>query len=132
MEGALDYTYPKPPPTTKQNPDSDVYAYIPTTRVVEGSNGMENGLYHMVGPNHMQTTWSHNAAPPPIPLRNNMVSNGGPHFYHLLEDPADTSLLYDDPTLPTFRVCSVRLLLCKQSPIYLFLRKGGLYGCKTP
>lgn len=112
MADALDYTYPKPSPTSKQGPDADVYAYIPITRVTGGSNGME-GAYHMVGPDHTQAIWSHNTGPPPIPARN----NSNPHFYHLLEDPDNGSILYEDPTLPTFRVRIVnsRSVLCRHS-----------------
>lgn len=112
IEDPLDYTYPKPSPTSKQNPDAGVYSYIPAMSNGEGEG---EGLYHMVGPNYEQSWQNAAPAPPPIPSRYNMVSNSNPpepkNFYHLLEDPAEynSSLLYEDPTLPMFRVSIIAI-----------------------
>jgi hypothetical protein len=109
IEDPLDYTYPQPSPTSKQHSEgAGMYTYIDTV----DSEG--ESLYHIVGPNYEQG-YDVAPEPPPVPSRNNTttngahVSNGGPlgsNFYHLLENPEDynTSLLYEDPTLPTFRV----------------------------
>ena len=108
-EDPFDYTYPKPSPTSKQHPDSSMYTYIPSHRD-EGATGRGEDLYHVVGPEHVQSS-SRDQAPPPVPLRNGSVNNGGnvidsSGFYHLLEG-GNGSILYEDPTLPAFRVRGV-------------------------
>lgn len=121
----LDYTYPMPSPTSKTNPDANTYAYIPTKR--EDANGKGEGLYHAVGPKVVGNGVSNGGsrkmaapvAPPPVPSRNGngheqqfSVAN---NFYHMLESAVgtvgDTSVHYEDPTLPKFRVGTIIIII---------------------
>ena len=134
----LDYTYPTPSPTAKYDPENDtVYTYIPTNNkgslagsnpslngggrkiepTVNNSNGIpQRNIYHSIGPDTIQH----------YEFDSNGVGSGvlgafagggvgdSPHNYHMPGDFDQTEgpAVYEDPTLPKFRVRNYKLLAC--------------------
>ena len=113
----LDYTYPQPSPTTVSGSSPSHYTYIMNNPEVASQTFIsdEDTLYHAVGPNTKQWTTTINPGsrstsppqPPPVPLRNG-IRRG--NFYNVMKmEEENSSVQYEDPTLPKFRV---RLIVC--------------------
>ena len=112
VENPVDYTYPKPSPTSKMNPEAATayYTVIPTRQEGEGSSGSkeEEALYHAIGPDAaagLRRGVGEIRVPPPVPERNNTSSSEPGGLYNLLEGAVGTlTSHYEDPTKPTFQV----------------------------
>lgn len=129
----LDYTYPTPSPTVKYDPENDtVYTYIPNNKAgMGGSNPSLNGgkiepmvnisngipqrnIYHSIGPDTIQHyEFDSNGIGGGAAGGGGNLANGvgdNLHNYHLLDAKGDFdqtgggSVVYEDPTLPKFRV----------------------------
>ena len=117
VDNPVDYTYPKASPTSNVNPEatSAYYTYITTRREGEesSSKGEEEDLYHAIGPDSVGMKRMIEAAPPPVPERNNTGTDTS-SFYRMLEGAVgDFSAHYEDPTKPKFQVSQpVTATLC--------------------
>ena len=116
-EEPVDYSYSTSSHTILAD-SSNTYTFIPDP-CSNGDAGRspeitcssdDVALYHAVGPNIKDcvTDSASNGRtippllPPPVPMRNGKEHVG---FWHMLEGaPEDSSVLYEDPTLPKFRV----------------------------
>ena len=118
----LDYTYPTPSPTAKYDPENDtMYTYIPhkaasnsslngkVEPTVNNTNRMQRNIYHSIGPDTIQHyEFDSNGG---TKAGGDIVANGfNNHHYHLLgnhgvsADQISGPAVYEDPTLPRFRV----------------------------
>lgn len=105
---SLDYTYPKP-----YNPrpgNAEVGRSAETT-----FSSDEDKVYHAVGPyvgvtnNTMNRSTLPPLHPPPVPARN---GTGHEVIYHVLEEVLEESaMLYEEPTLPKFRVKLIVMII---------------------
>ena len=119
----LDYTYPTPSPTVKYDPENDtVYTYIPNKAgsnpslngkiepTVNNVNGIQRNIYHSIGPDTIQHYEFDSNGGAGGNGNIAAVNGGGNHNYHMLEgegifaDDANGPVVYEDPTLPKFRV----------------------------
>ena len=131
----LDYTYPTPSPTSKQDHGSEsTYAYIPhngsSVPSVNGklettaANGNQHNIYHSIGPDVVQHyEFDSNGGATGSSVIHKAAAVSGPtsiinssHYQNTSDEFGGQSVVYEDPTLPRFRVSVYTTWDCEWLP----------------